>query len=102
AYVSTEYQKRWHVFLCVLAPSRPCAPERVTADSLSPLPRYYSSSYDHFLSPPWSPDGKELIVVSNRGHVWGSGGIWRMEVRPGGGPAREIRSEETTWKARPD
>jgi len=102
AYVSTEYQKRWHVFM-LTSPTSPTSPSvRLTADSLSPLPRYYYSRYDHFLSPTWSPDGKELILVSNRGHVWGSGGIWRMEVRPGGGPASEIRSEETTWKARPD
>ena len=56
---------------------------------------------DQYLSPTWSPDGRELILVSNRGHIWGSGGFWRMEARPGGA-AREIHDEETTWKARPD
>ena len=40
-------------------------------------------------------------MISNRGHVWGSGGFWRMPARPGAAP-REIRYEETTWKARPD
>jgi Tol biopolymer transport system component len=56
---------------------------------------------DHAFSPTWSPDGREVIVISNHGHVWGSGGFWRMEARPGG-TAREIRDEETTWKGRPD
>ena len=54
------------------------------------------------LSPTWSPDGRELIVVSNRGHVWGSGGFWRDGGAPGRRALREIRDEETTWKARPD
>jgi TolB protein len=108
AFVSTAHEGRFHVFLCVVAPLRRsaaplrlCAPERITADTLSPLPRYYYSRFDHYLSPAWSPDGTELIVVSNRGHVWGSGGLWRMEARAGGA-LREIRREETNWKARPD
>ena len=40
-------------------------------------------------------------MISNRGHIWGAGGFWRVAARPGGG-TREIRDEETTWKARPD
>src|ERR1041384_5726336 len=104
AFVSTAFQARWHVFVVELdATGRAAAgpPVRLTADNDSRLPRYYYSVYDHYLSPAWSPDGKELILVSNRGHVWGSGGLWRMEARPDA-PMREIRSEETTWKARPD
>ncbi len=101
AYVSTEYQGRWHVFLCALASSRPCVPERITTDTSTSSSRYYYSAFDHYLSPAWSPDGTELILVSNRGHVWGSGGLWRMEARPGA-PMREIRHEESNWKARPD
>ena len=104
AFVSTAFQARWHVFVVELdATGRAAAgpPVRLTADTDSRLPRYYYSVYDHYLSPAWSPDGKELILVSNRGHVWGSGGLWRMEARPDA-PMREIRSEETTWKARPD
>src|ERR1051326_882489 len=102
AFVSTALEGRWHVYTLDLggdSTARP--PERLTADSDSHLPRYYYSVYDHYLSPAWSPDGKELILVSNRGHIWGSGGLWRMEARAGA-PMREIRSEETTWKARPD
>ena len=44
AYVSTENQGRWHVFLCVLAPLRPCVSEQLTPDTTTaPLPRYYLS-----------------------------------------------------------
>ncbi len=104
AFVSTAFEGRWHAFVADLDSAGGGAagpPVRVTADSDSHLPRYYYSVFDHYLSPAWSPDGKELILVSNRGHVWGSGGLWRMEARAGA-PMREIRSEETTWKARPD
>src|SRR5213595_3301596 len=74
---------------------------RLTEDNDSRLPRYYYSVWDHYLSPTWSPDGRELIIVSNRGHIHGTGGFWRMTATPGA-PIRELRYEETTWKARPD
>ena len=102
AFTSTLYEGRWHVFTADVTPDgRLERVERISEDHQSGLPRYYYNAVDHALSPTWSPDGRELIVVSNRGHVWGSGGFWRMEARPGGA-AREIRDEETTWKGRPD
>jgi TolB protein len=101
-YVSTAYQGRWHLFLLSIQAGRPAGPPvRLTEDNDSGLPRYYYSRFDHYLSPTWSPDGQSLILVGNRGHVWGSGGLWRMDARAGAA-MREIRNEETTWKARPD
>ncbi len=103
AFVSTSYNQRWHIFTLALRGAEPGAVERVTDDNDSRLPRYYYSRWDHYLSPTWSPDGGEIIFVSNRGHIHGTGGFWRMAARPGGGAtARELRYEETTWKARPD
>src|SRR5437867_6107194 len=105
AFVSSLYHGRWHIF--VVSPAVPdvgaqhAAPLRITDDNDSKLPRYYYSTWDHYISPTWSPDGKELILVSNRGHIHGTGGFWRMRWRPGAA-ARELRYEETTWKARPD
>ncbi len=80
---------------------RPGTLTRLTEDNDSRLPRYYYSRFDHFLSPTWSPDGQELILVSNRGQIWGTGGFWRVKAIPGA-PMREIHFEETSWKARPD
>ena len=101
AFVSTLYNRRWHVFVLSPPPEGAKDPLRLTEDNDSKLPRYYYSRWDHYISPAWSPDGKELVLVSNRGHIHGSGGFWRMEARPGA-PLRELRYEETTWKARPD
>ncbi|HEY8175476.1 MAG TPA: CehA/McbA family metallohydrolase [Gemmatimonadaceae bacterium] len=101
AFVSTAYNGRWHIFVARFANTRVDSITRITEDRDSGLPRYYYSRFDHYLSPTWSPDGKELIFVSNRGHIYGTGGLWRMEARPGATP-HEIHYEETTWKARPD
>ena len=103
AFVSTLFNRRWHVFVTEPGDvgAQHAAPLRLTEDNDSNLPRYYYSRWDHYISPAWSPDGKELVLVSNRGHIHGSGGFWRMEARPGA-PLRELRYEETTWKARPD
>ncbi|MDH3519232.1 MAG: CehA/McbA family metallohydrolase [Myxococcales bacterium] len=101
AFVSTLFEGRWHIFRMDLRDGEPAAPRRLTEDRKSDLPRYYYSAFDHYLSPTWSPDGQEILFVSNRGHIWGSGGFWRMRAKPGAKP-REIRYEETTWKARPD
>jgi Tol biopolymer transport system component len=101
AFVSTAYQGRFHVFAVDVAEGRLGKPVQLTEDRDSKLPRYYYSVFDQYLSPTWSPDGRELILVSNRGHVWGSGTLWRMAAEPGA-PMREIHVEETTWGARPD
>ncbi len=98
AYVSTAFQGRFHVFVLPVSAGEPV---RITEEVESELPRYYYSKFDQYLSPTWSPDGRELILVSNRGDVWGSGDLWRMEARPGA-EMRLVRKEETNWKARPD
>ena len=102
AYVSTAFKGRWNVFVLGVADGKPAGDAvRITEDRDSGLPRYYYSKFDQYLSPTWSPDGKELIVVSNRGDVWGSGDLWRMNVEPGA-TMRMVRKEETNWKAHPD
>jgi TolB protein len=102
AFVSSAYEGRWHIFIASLRRDATLdTVVRVTEDRLSPLSRYYYGAYDQYLSPTWSSDGRELIFISNRGHIWGSGGFWRMPARAGA-EARELRFEETTWKARPE
>ena len=74
AFVSTSHEGRWHVFVAPMDDGRIGTPVRVTEDHDSELPRYYYSVWDHYLSPSWSSDGRELTFVSNRGRVWGTGG----------------------------
>jgi TolB protein len=101
AFVSTAFAGRWHVFVADFDKGALANLARITEDHDSGLPRYYYSRFDHYLSPTWSPDGRALIVVSNRDRVWGTGGFWRVEARAGT-PMTLLHDEETTWKARPD
>ena len=99
AFVSTRGTGRFHVFIGSAGgqgfESAPLLPERE-----SRVARYYYSAYDHELSPSWSPDGREILYVSNPEIVYGSGSLWRRSLD--GGDAVLVRDEETTWRARPD
>ncbi|HET7102647.1 MAG TPA: CehA/McbA family metallohydrolase [Terracidiphilus sp.] len=100
-FVSTSYHGHFHIFAADFNAGELARVERLTGETHSTLPRFYYSEFDHEINPAWSPDGKELIFVSNRGHIYGTGGFWRMRAEPGA-EEREIHYEETSWKARPD
>jgi TolB protein len=100
-FVSTAYNQRFHIFVADFRDGTLANIARVTGETKSALPRYYYSAFDMEISPVWSRDGQEILFVSNRGHIYGTGGFWRMKAQPGA-EAREIHYEETNWKARPD
>ncbi len=100
-WVSTQYNRRFHVFMADVVNDELKNAVRLTGETKSSLPRYYYSAYDMEINPVWTRDGKEILFVSNRGHIYGTGGFWRMKAEPGA-EAREIHYEETSWKARPD
>ena len=100
-WVSTEFNKRFHIFAAELVNGELKDKVRLTGETKSALPRYYYSAYDMEINPTWTRDGKEILFVSNRGHIHGTGGFWRMKAEPGA-EAREIHYEETNWKARPE
>jgi len=101
AFVSTSLNGRFHIFAGQFHHGELADVQRLTGENRSDLARYYYSEFDHEISPAWSPDGTEILFVSNRGHIYGTGGFWRMKATPGA-EAHEIHYEETTWKARPD
>ncbi len=101
AFVSTSYKGHFHIFVGRFDDGRLSNVRQLTPEKVSALPRYYYSKVDHEISPVWSRDGSEILFISNRGHIHGTGGFWRMKADPGA-EAREIHYEETTWRARPD
>jgi TolB protein len=101
AYVSTVYHGRFHIFAADVRNGLLANITQLTEETKSSLPRYYYAAYDTEISPVWSRDGGEILFVSNRRHIYGTGGFWRMKAQLGAEP-REIHYEETTWKARPD
>jgi TolB protein len=100
-WVSTQYNRRFHVFVADFSDGELKNVARITGETKSSLPRYYYSEYDMEIHPVWTKDGAEILFVSNKGHIYGTGGFWRMKAEAGA-EAREIHYEETSWKARPD
>ena len=101
AFVSTSYKGHFHIFAGRFEDGELSDVQQLTPENVSPLPRYYYSKVDHEISPVWSRDGSEILFISNRGHIHGTGGFWRIKAEPGA-EAHEIHYEETNWKARPD
>jgi TolB protein len=102
-FTSTLYNKRFHVFTADLEDGKLAHIARLTGERRSTLPRYYYSPFDHEINPLWSRDGRDIVYVSNRNHIYGTGGFWRVAASSAGdADARELHYEETNWKARPD
>lgn len=101
AFVSTSYKGHFHVFLGKFEDGLLSEVTQLTAENVSDLSRYYYSKVDHEISPAWTSDGSEILFVSNKGHIHGTGGFWKIKAERGA-VAREIHYEETNWRARPD
>jgi hypothetical protein len=100
AFVSTQDTGRFHIFVGDMVEGTLNASQLI-AERESEVPRYYYSSFDHQLSPAWSPDGNALVYVSNPEIPYGSGAIWRRSLA-NDAVAELVRMEETSWRARPD
>ena len=100
AYVSTHPNGRFHIFTMPLSGGVPGSPGKITSDVKFPSRTVYYGEWAHHLHPTWTPDGQELILVSNRDSQHGTGGFYRMPAQPGA-PMERFHYEETTWQARP-
>jgi TolB protein len=101
AFVSTSGSGHFLLHVATVRDGRLGAPRPVIPDRRSSVTRYYYSPFDHAINPAWTPDGNELIFVSNREIAHGTGDIVRMPLSGADAP-RTIQHEETSWHARPD
>jgi len=100
AYVSTKNTGHFRIWTGTIQnynvlTAKPLSPERKSN------PRYYYSEYDHQLSPSWSPDGTELVMVNNPDQIYGTGSIYKCEVS---NPSKLtlVQKEETAWRTHPE
>ncbi len=101
-YVSTEPNGWYHINALPLERGVPAERVRLTEDHAYPNERLYFGSQDLHIQPTLSPDGAEMILVSNRGIPLGSGGVWRAPVGPDAmARATLILREETLYRTRP-
>lgn len=100
AFVSTTGTGRFHVFVGrIIGGQLQAGP--LLAERQSAVERYYYSNFDHEISPSWSPDGRELLLVTNPETPYGTGEIWRYRL-DGSAPPALVQKEETSWRTRPD
>ncbi len=102
AFVSTRPNGCFNIFVAEIQGGLPGKVIELTRDHTYGRDRLYFGSYDLHIEPTWSPDGKEIIFVSNRDIPLGSGAIWRMPAEANGiDQARMIHREETLYRTRP-
>jgi TolB protein len=101
AFVSTYDTGHFHIFVGQFEEGELNDVRQLMSENISALPRYYYSKVDHEINPVWTRDGSEILLVTNRGHIHGTGGFWKIKAKAGAEP-RELHYEETNWKARPD
>ena len=103
AYVKNESRGGgYHISVMPIENGRAGAPQRITEEHSFGRPRLYFGVNDDHISPAWSPDGKELMLVSNRGIPLGSGAVWRAPVEADAMKnARVILREETLYRTQP-
>ncbi|MBI4463018.1 MAG: CehA/McbA family metallohydrolase [Acidobacteria bacterium] len=103
AYVSTHPNGYFNIFILPVENGQAGEPIQVTQDNRDPNSRLYFGEHDLHIQPTWSPDGRELIGVSNQGIPLGSGAIWRFPAEANGfARAQMVHREETLYRTRPD
>ncbi|MCC6860021.1 MAG: CehA/McbA family metallohydrolase [Bryobacterales bacterium] len=104
AYVSTRPKGNFNIYVRPISDGEWAGEEiALTRDNRYPRSRLYFGPWDLHISPAWTPNGKEILCVSNRNVQLGSGDVWRMPVEPDGiSKAVVLLHEETLFRTRPD
>ncbi len=103
AYVSTKPSGYMNIYMRPVADGRWSGPETaLTTDNKYPRDRLYFGAWDFHTQPTWTPDGKQLLFVSNRGTPLGAGDVWRMPaVKNGAQDAVRVHQEQSLYRTRP-
>ena len=103
AYVSTKPNGFFNVYIRPIKNGQWAGPEiAVSHDNKFQNSRLYFGVEDLHITPTWTRDGKQLLLVSNRGVPLGSGNIWLAPaVANGIDDARTVVVEQTLYRARP-
>ena len=104
AYVSTKPNGFFNVYIRPIANGAWAGDEvAVSSDNRYPSNRLYFGYEDVHISPAWTPDGRELLLVSNRDVPLGSGTVRRVPAEAGGmARAVTVLDEQTLYRTRPD
>ncbi len=93
---------QFYIYTMDVDNGRGSEPARLTEPNSFGHARLYFAAFDDHIQPSWSPDGKEILLVSNRGISLGSGAIWRAPVEHDCmRRARMILREETLYRTEP-
>jgi TolB protein len=104
AYVSTNPNGYFNVHVRPIRDGQWTGDEiAITTDNMFPSDRLYFGAADVHITPEWLPDGKELLLVSNRNVALGSGNVLRVPAAPGAmTQAKPVLVEQTLYRTRPD
>ena len=104
AYVSTKPNGHFNVYVRPIHDGQWAGDEiAITKDNSFGRDRLYFGEWDMHLMPAWMPNGRELLLVSNRDVPLGSGNVIRLPVIPLGiEEAETILVEQTLYRTRPD
>lgn len=104
AYVATKPNGNFNVFIRAINEGQFSGDElAVTRDNDYKRERLYFGNMDMHINPAWLPDGKELLIVSNRNVPLGSGNVLRLPAAAGGiDKAQTVLAEQTLYRTRPD
>ena len=101
-YVSAAPDGWYNIYAMPMENGTPGQPIRLTEANQYGNSRLYFGDNDLHIQPTISPDGKEMILVSNRGIPLGSGAIWRAPIESDAmTKAKRILREETLYRTRP-
>jgi Tol biopolymer transport system component len=104
AYMSTKSNGYFNVYVRPIRDGQFTGEEiAITSDHSYGKERLYFGRWDMHLSPAWLPNGKELLLVSNRDVPLGSGNVLRVPAETHGiERAQTVLAEQTLYRTRPD